>query len=51
MAFVRFCNRNKIIIAVYLLYSTYTLQLLDVVCFSPLAGNYSKALIEHLYNA
>jgi hypothetical protein len=51
MAFVRFCDRNKIMIAVYPPHSTHTLQPLDVVCFSPLAGNYSKALTEHLHNA
>jgi hypothetical protein len=51
MRFISFCNRNKIMIAVYLPHSTHTLQPLDVVCFSPLAGNYSKGLTYHLYNS
>ena len=51
MRFVKFCDLNKIMIAVYPPHSTHTLQPLDVVCFSPLAGNYSKALTKHLHNA
>ena len=51
MRFISFCDRNKIVIAVYPPHSTHTLQPLDVVCFSPLAQNYSKALTDHLHNS
>jgi hypothetical protein len=51
MRFISFWDRNKIMIAVYPPHSTHTLQPLDVVCFSPLAGNYSKVLTDHLHNS
>jgi hypothetical protein len=51
MRFISFCDRNKIMIAVYPPHSTHTLQPLDVVCFSPLAGNYSEGLTYHLHNS
>jgi hypothetical protein len=51
MAFVSFCDRNKILLAVYPPHSTHTLQPLDVVCFKPLAQNYSDELTDHLHNS
>ena len=51
MRFIKFCDINKILLAVYPPHSTHTLQPLDVVCFSPLAANYSKVLTKHLHNA
>lgn len=47
-AFIAYCDRNRITIAVYPPHSTHTLQPLDVVCFSPLAQNYSQVLADHL---
>jgi hypothetical protein len=51
MAFLSFCDRNKIMLAVYPPHSTHTLQPLDVVCFKPLAQNYSNELTDHLHKS
>lgn len=45
--FIRVCDANNIELAV-LPRSTHPLQLLDAVCFNPLATNYSNELTEHL---
>ena len=47
--FLSFCARERVLVLIYPPHSTQTLQPLDVVCFSPFAGNYSKALTEHLH--
>lgn len=51
MAFISFCNCNKIMLAVYPPHSTHTLQPLDIVCFKPLAQNYSNELTDHLHKS
>ena len=51
MAFISFCDREKIMLAVYPPHSTHTLQPLDVVCFKPLAQNYSDELTDHLHKS
>jgi hypothetical protein len=42
MDFIKYCNQNKILLAVYPPHSTQTLQPLDVVMFKPLATEYSN---------
>jgi hypothetical protein len=42
--FIDFCDANRILLALFLPYSTYSLQPLDVVLFSPLSTNYAKKL-------
>jgi hypothetical protein len=44
MSFIDYCDRNKILLAIYPPHSTHTLQPLDVCLFSPLAAAYSKEL-------
>ena len=51
MAFINFCNQHKILLAIFPLHSTQLLQPLDVVCFAPLAQNYSAAVTQHLHNS
>jgi hypothetical protein len=51
MDFDKLCNKYHILLAIYPSHSTHTLQPLDVVCFSPLAENYSKALTKHLHQS
>ena len=50
MDFINYCDENKILLAVFPPHSTHTLQPLDVVCFKPLASNYSNALAKRLHN-
>jgi hypothetical protein len=45
--FLDYCINRKIFVAVFPPYSTYTLQLLNVVCFKLLSSAYSKKLAEH----
>ena len=40
--FIKYCDQNRILLAVYPPYSTYTLQPLNVVMFKPLATGYSN---------
>lgn len=42
--FINYCNKHKILLLVFPLYATYTLVPLDVVCFKPLASNYTNKL-------
>jgi hypothetical protein len=51
MAFVSFCDANKMTLAVYPPHSTNTLQPLEVVCFKPLAQNYRNELTGHLHKS
>jgi hypothetical protein len=46
-AFINYCDAHKILLMIYPPHSTHTLQPLDVVCFSPLARNYTKELEAH----
>ena len=50
MAFIKYCDRHRILLMIYPPHSTQTLQPLDVVCFSPLASNYNKVVTEHTHN-
>jgi hypothetical protein len=42
MDFIEYCDRNRILLAVYPPHSTHTLQPLDVVMFKPLSSAYSN---------
>ena len=42
MDFIEYCDRNRILIAVYPPHSTHTLQPLDVVMFKPFSSAYSN---------
>jgi hypothetical protein len=42
MDFIKYCNQNKILLAVYPPHSTHTLQVLDVSMFKPLSTAYSN---------
>jgi hypothetical protein len=46
MDFIKYCDQNRILLAVYPPHSTHTLQPLDVVMFKPLSSAYS-AQISH----
>jgi hypothetical protein len=50
MDFIKYCDQNKILLAILPPHSTHTLQLLDVVMFKPLSTAYSKELTTHLHN-
>ena len=47
-AFIDYCDAHKILLMIYPPHSTHTLQPLDVVCFAPLARNYTKELDHHI---
>jgi hypothetical protein len=49
MKFLNYCEANKILLATYPPYSTYTLQPLDVGIFSPLSKAYSDEQEAFLY--
>ena len=51
MDFLSYCAEERILVLIYPPHSTYTLQPLDVVCFSLLATNYSMVLANHLYSS
>jgi hypothetical protein len=42
MDFIKYCNQNRILFAVYPLHSTHTLQPLDVIMFKPFSSGYSN---------
>jgi hypothetical protein len=42
--FIDFCDSNKILLAIFPPYATYSLQPLDVVVFAPLAAEYLREL-------
>jgi hypothetical protein len=44
MDFIEYCDRNRILLAVYPPHSTHTLQPLDVVMFKPLSSAYSTQI-------
>ena len=46
--FINYCDRNRILLAVFPPHSTHTLQPLDVVMFKPLSSAYSKQLSTYL---
>jgi hypothetical protein len=47
-AFIDYAVNYRIMLAVFLPYATYTLQLLDVVMFKPLLASYTLSLNIHL---
>jgi hypothetical protein len=47
MDFIEYCDKNRILLAVFPPHSTHSLQPLDVVCFAPLAGSYTNKLITN----
>jgi hypothetical protein len=49
MDFLEYCNKNKILVAIYPPHSTHTLQPLDVVMFKPLSSAYKHELTQHLH--
>jgi hypothetical protein len=51
MDFIKFCDSNKILLAVSPPHATHTLQPLDVVLFGPLSASYSKELTTYLHNS
>ena len=51
MDFIDFCDQHKILLAIFPLHSTQSLQPLDVVCFAPLAQNYSDHVTKHLHDS
>ncbi|KAK1914084.1 hypothetical protein P3342_007330 [Pyrenophora teres f. teres] len=51
MDFLSHCAEERILVLIYPPHSTHTLQPLDVVCFSPLATNYSTVLANHLHGS
>jgi hypothetical protein len=51
MDFLSYCAEERILVLIYPPHSTHTLQPLDVVCFSPLATNYTTALAIHLHSS
>ncbi|CAE7034336.1 DDE 1 domain containing protein [Pyrenophora teres f. teres] len=51
MDFLFHCAEERILVLIYPPHSTHTLQPLDVVCFSPLATNYSTVLANHLHGS
>ena len=50
MKFIEYCDSNKILLVLYLLYSTYTLQPLDVALFGPLSKAYSDEIKQFLHD-
>lgn len=51
MKFVDYCDKNRILLALFPAHSTHNLQPLDVSLFSPLAKAYSKELSKFLYES
>jgi hypothetical protein len=47
MDFIEYCDKNRILLAVFPPHSTHSLQLLDVVCFALLAGSCTNQLITN----
>ena len=48
--FISYCDSHKILLMVFPPHATHTLQPLDVVCFKPLAQNYTKELDQHNFD-
>jgi hypothetical protein len=48
MDFIEYCDRNRILLAVYPPHSTHTLQPLDVVMFKPLSSAYSAQVTSFM---
>jgi hypothetical protein len=48
MEFIEYCDRNRILLAVYLPHSTHTLQPLDVVMFKPLSSAYLTQISQFM---
>ena len=51
MDFLEYCNRQRIILAIFPPHSTHTLQPLDVVLFGPLSTAYSTELSSYLHKS
>lgn len=51
MDFIRYCDDNKILLAIFPPHSTHTLQPLDVVCFKPLSSEYKNELTERIHQS
>jgi hypothetical protein len=51
MDFIDYCDRNRILLAIYPPHSTHTLQPLDVCVFKPLSTAYSNQLSAFLQNS
>ena len=51
MESIDYCDKNKILLAIYPPHSTHTLQPLDMVMFKPLSTAYSKMLSTHLHRS
>ena len=49
MEFIKYCDDNKIILAIYPPHSTHTLQPLGVCLFKPLSTAYSVGLTDYMY--
>ena len=49
--FIDYCDANKILLMIFPPHATHTLQPLDVVCFKPLAQNYSNELDNYNYTS
>jgi hypothetical protein len=49
LEFLEYCEAHRILVSVFLLHSTHTLQPLDVVCFKPLSGAYTHQLAHYLH--
>jgi hypothetical protein len=49
--FIHFCDGNRILLAIFPLYATYSLQPLDVVLFAPLSKYYSQELDRYLHRS
>ena len=50
MKFIEYCDSNKILLALYPLHSTHTLQPLDVALFGPLSKAYSYKIEQFLHD-
>ena len=48
MDFIKYCNDNRILLAIFPPYVTYTLQPLNVCMFKPLATAYLAALANYI---
>jgi hypothetical protein len=48
MDFIEYCDRNRILLAIYPPHSTHTLQPLDVVMFKPLSSAYSTQVSQFM---
>ena len=48
MEFIQYCDKNKILLAIYPPHSTHTLQPLDVCLFKPLSSAYSSELADFM---